>query len=276
VIYYLLRLLAAGGYLAAQLLRTRKIERAASAVSRWAAVIGPDVLALLTFLAGFVMLLGSAVPLAGDAGGREGLAGHGPGESCRGDFEVPEGDDVARMLPQLERIAAAWRARSAPRERGFCRACFNAPYVARLPAAVPYWEAMPMAFASLMTGAGREELGADLVRFLPDQGEEVLGEFLVRIGRWGAAQGYRWLDLGLGPGLGSSGGAHALVVGQLGALPYRYAEHFTDMTGLARFLDALHPQRQPRHLAVPPGFALPRVLHDIASMITTPAAKGRC
>lgn len=214
------------------------------------------------------------VPLTADTWGREGLAGHGPGESGGGDFEVLAGDDVVRMLPELERIATAWQARSGPRERGFCRAFFHAPYVARLPAAVLYRGARPVAFASLMTGAGREELGADLVRFVPGRGEEVLSELLVRIGRWGAAQGYRWLDLGLGPGLESPGVAHALVMSQLGALPYRYAEHFDDMRGLARFLDTFQPQRQTRCLAVPPGFALPRVLHDIAGMITAPAASG--
>jgi len=62
---------------------------------------------------------------------------------------------------------------------------------------------------------------------------------------------------------------------QLGALPYRYAEHFADVTALARFLDGLHPQRQTHYLAVPPGFALPRILHDMARMITTPAANER-
>jgi lysylphosphatidylglycerol synthetase-like protein (DUF2156 family) len=89
-------------------------------------------------------------------------------------------------------------------------------------------------------------------------------------------EGYRWLDLGLGPAVESPGVAYALVMGQLGALPYRYAEHFADMTGLARFLDALHPQRQTRCLAVPPGFTLPRVLRDMARIIATPAVSARC
>lgn len=193
-------------------------------------------------------------------------------EIDRGDeglgFEVVDAAGVAGLMPEFQRIAAAWRERRRATVPGFAHGAVMPGFTDRLPAAVVRRGGQVIAFASVWTGAGREELAADPVRFLPDAPDGILCSLLDRLMRWGKAEGYRWFDLGLAPARDAEARTIDPVRDVIGVLAFRYGEHFEDVVSLREFKERFHPDWEPRFLASPGGFALPGTLADIAALMT--------
>jgi phosphatidylglycerol lysyltransferase len=59
----------------------------------------------------------------------------------------------------------------------------------------------------------------------------------------------------------------ALVWGKLATFVFRHGEHFYNFQGLRAYKAKFRPHWEPRFLASPGGFALPRVLVDVTALI---------
>jgi phosphatidylglycerol lysyltransferase len=188
-------------------------------------------------------------------------------------LEVVAVGNVGRLLPELEPVVKAWEEAHGGADGGFARGSFRPVYLERVPLALVRRGGAPVAFAALWLGAGREELSADLVRHLPDAPAGILEFVLVRLMEWGSARGYRWFDLGLTPGAG--GLAPPLVGEILGQAGFRYGEHFPNLRQLREFKERFGPIWQSSRMAAPGGFALARILSDLAALATSDGRNGR-
>ena len=64
--------------------------------------------------------------------------------------------------------------------------------------------------------------------------------------------------------------AHALapVWNRIGNLLFRQGEHFYNFRGLRQYKDKFDPVWEPKYLASKAGFALPRILMNVTSLIS--------
>jgi phosphatidylglycerol lysyltransferase len=185
---------------------------------------------------------------------------------CR--FEVVPAAQVAPLLPELETLSAAWLREKNTREKGFSLGFFDPVYLKRLPLAVVRGEHGIVAFANLWLGGERDELSIDLMRHVANAPSVVMDYLLVELMLWGRAQGYQWFNLGVAPLSGLEGRAIAPLWSRLGTLVYRHGEHFYNFQGLRQYKEKFEPVWEPRYLACPGGLALPRVLADVAALIS--------
>ena len=125
-----------------------------------------------------------------------------------------------------------------------------------------------VAFANLWLSADKEELSPDLMRFLPDAPESVMEYLFLQLMLWGKQEGYHWFNLGMAPLSGLEDHALAPLWNRLGAFMFRHGEHFYNFQGLRRYKDKFDPEWEPRYLASPGGLALPRILTNIAALIS--------
>lgn len=183
-------------------------------------------------------------------------------------FEIVEAGDVPALLAELKEISDAWLRQKNSREKGFSLGFFQPDYLLRLSVACVRQEGRIVAFANLWRGAGREELSIDLMRFRPETFRGVMDFLLVNLVLWGKGQGYRRFNLGMAPLAGLEDRPHAPLWNRLGALIYRHGEHFYNFQGLREYKEKFHPVWEPRYLALPGGIALPRVLANIATLVS--------
>jgi phosphatidylglycerol lysyltransferase len=186
-------------------------------------------------------------------------------EGCT--FEVIAAEQVAAYLPELARISDDWLSTRSTREKGFSLGSFNRDYLARFPTALVRREGTLVAFANVWPGGDKDELSVDLMRYSAAAPAGVMDYLFVSMMLWGAAQGYRWFNLGMAPLAGLEARAIAPLWSRLGALVFRHGEHFYNFQGLRHYKDKFEPVWEPRYLACPGGLAFPRVLADIAALI---------
>ncbi len=187
-------------------------------------------------------------------------------EGCRFSIAAPE--EVSALLPALGRISEAWLTEKNTREKGFSLGAFNPGYLARFPVALVRHGDRIVAFANLWGSAGRQELSPDLMRYAPDAPHGVMEYLLVELMLWGKAEGYRWFNLGMAPLSGLENRALAPLWSRLGAMLYGHGEYFYNFQGLRQYKDKFDPVWEPRYLACPGGFALPRILTAVAALIS--------
>lgn len=85
---------------------------------------------------------------------------------------------------------------------------------------------------------------------------------------WGAAEGYRWFDLGMAPFSGMDVHRLAPAWQKMGAALFSYGEHFYNFQGLRDYKEKFSPVWEPRYLAAPPGLGVARVLADVTVLIS--------
>jgi phosphatidylglycerol lysyltransferase len=187
-------------------------------------------------------------------------------EGCR--FDVIPSEAVSPLLPELRQVSEAWLTMKNTREKGFSMGCFDEHYLRWFPVGVVRQNGRITAFANIWTGAAKEEISIDLMRYLPDAPRNVMEYLLVELMIWGKQQGYRWFSLGMAPFSGLDDHLSAPLWNKLGAFVFRHGEHFYNFQGLRRFKEKFNPVWEPRYLASPSSFALPRMLADIASLIS--------
>jgi phosphatidylglycerol lysyltransferase len=94
-------------------------------------------------------------------------------------------------------------------------------------------------------------------------------EFLfVELLLWAKANGYKRFSLGMAPLAGLETRALAPLWSKAGAFIYRHGEHFYNFKGLRLYKNKFDPVWEPRYLASPGGLVLPRVLANVASLIS--------
>jgi phosphatidylglycerol lysyltransferase len=183
-------------------------------------------------------------------------------------FSVVPAADVQPLLPGLRAISDAWLAAKNTREKRFSLGYFNEAYLVEFPCALIKKNGVIVAFSNIWTGAGREELSIDLMRQVPDPTPGIMEFLFVELMLWGKEQGYRWLNLGMAPLAGLEDRALAPIWNRLGAQIFRHGEHFYNFKGLRQFKEHFDPEWEPKYLVAPRGVLLPRILTNLASLIS--------
>ena len=125
-----------------------------------------------------------------------------------------------------------------------------------------------MAFSNIWQGAGREELSIDLMRQVPGTPSGIMEFLFVELMLWGKEQGYRRFNLGMVPLAGLEDRALAPLWIRLGAQIFRHGEHFYNFKGLRQFKEHFDPAWEPKYLVSPRSYLLPRILANLASLIS--------
>jgi len=187
-------------------------------------------------------------------------------EGCT--FAILEPEEAAPLLPELRDISDAWLADKGTREKGFSLGRFDPAYIRRFPIAVVRRGMRIVAFANVWRAGANAELSPDLMRYRPDAPEGVMEYLFIELMLWGAAQRYTWFNLGMAPLSGMEQRALAPLWNRFSALVFRHGEHFYNFQGLRQYKEKFDPEWSPRYLAAPGGLALPRVLADVATLIS--------
>ncbi len=183
-------------------------------------------------------------------------------------FEVLSAENVPPVLPQLKQISDAWLAEKKTGEKGFSLGFFSEDYLRRFPAGIVRKEGKIVTFANIWPGAEKEELSIDLMRYLPEAPHGVMDYLFIQLMLWGKQEGYHWFNLGMAPLSGLENRALAPLWSRVGAFIFRHGEDFYNFQGLREYKDKFDPEWQPKYLACPGGLALPRILANIASLIS--------
>ncbi len=183
-------------------------------------------------------------------------------------FDVVPPASVEPLLPDLRAISDTWLGQKQTREKGFSLGFFAPDYLVRLPLAVVRRDRAVIGFTNLLPGGEREELSCDLMRYLPGAHPSLMEFLFVKLFLWARAQGYQWFNLGMAPLSGLEGRTLAPLWHRLGALLFRHGEDFYNFQGLRRWKEKFAPVWEPRYLASPGGVVLPRVLANVAALIS--------
>ncbi|MBI3270183.1 MAG: bifunctional lysylphosphatidylglycerol flippase/synthetase MprF [Planctomycetes bacterium] len=188
-------------------------------------------------------------------------------------FEVVRPPESQALLPDLARISDEWLGEKKTREKSFSLGRFDAEYLKLCPIARIHKEGRTVAFANVWLGGGgacggKEELSIDLMRYGGAAPSGVMEYLIVQLLLWGKAEGYGCFTLGMAPLSGMEDRALAPLWHRLGARLFRHGEHFYNFQGLRRFKEKFGPEWEPKYLACPGGLALPRVLANVASLIS--------
>jgi phosphatidylglycerol lysyltransferase len=187
-------------------------------------------------------------------------------EGCA--FEIIPVEGVPAVLASLHSISDHWLAAKNVREKGFSLGRFEPDYLRNFPVAVVRVESRIVAFANVWASGDRRELSIDLMRHTEDAPHSIMEYLFLELMLWGKAEGYQRFSLGMVPLAGLERRRLAPLWSQAGAFLFRYGEHFYNFQGLLRFKAKFAPVWEPRYLAAPGGFALPRVLGDATLLIS--------
>ena len=187
-------------------------------------------------------------------------------ENCN--FSVVPTDQVPALLDELKRISDAWLAEKDTREKGFSLGFFEPDYMTKLPIAIVRQERNIIAFANIWPGAENEELSIDLMRHLPSAPNGIMDYLFVGLMLWGKQQGYNWFSLGMAPMSGLEDRELAPLWHKLGTFIFRHGEHFYNFQGLRQYKDKFDPVWESKYLACPRGLMLPRILANLATLIS--------
>ncbi len=113
-----------------------------------------------------------------------------------------------------------------------------------------------------------EEISGDLMRHDIEAPNGVMDYLFVELMLWGKSKGYRWFNLGMAPLSGLGGQGPPAFWNHLGTLVFRHGEHFYNFQGLREYKQKFNPVWEPKYLASPGGLAVPRILLNIASLIS--------
>ncbi|MEW6442543.1 MAG: bifunctional lysylphosphatidylglycerol flippase/synthetase MprF [bacterium] len=186
-------------------------------------------------------------------------------------FEVVPSENVPCLLPELRQVSDAWLASKNTQEKRFSLGFFGVEYLKQYPAAIVRLAGKIQAFANLWCGARKQELSPDLMRYLPASPPDIMEYLFIQLILWGKEQGYSWFNLGMAPLSGLDAGSRSALAplwNRLGAFLYSHGNHFYNFQGLRRYKEKFDPRWEPRYLAVPGGLLLPRILTNIASLIS--------
>lgn len=184
-------------------------------------------------------------------------------------FDVVAAKDVLPILPRLREISDAWLKEKNTREKRFSLGSFDPEYLKHYPFGIVRREDVILAFCNIWQGAEKEELSGDLMRRLPGSPPETMEYLFVRLMLWGKEQGYQWFNLGMAPLSGLERRALAPAWSRLGSLIYQHGEHFYNFQGLRHYKEKFEPQWEPEYIVCPSGVVLPRVLANVASLISS-------
>ncbi|MBI5375390.1 MAG: bifunctional lysylphosphatidylglycerol flippase/synthetase MprF [Candidatus Schekmanbacteria bacterium] len=183
-------------------------------------------------------------------------------------FEILGIENVIQIMPRFREISSSWLAEKNTREKRFSLGYFNESYIMEFPAVIVKKEEQVVAFANVFESAGKEELTIDLMRYDSNAPPGVMDYLFVSLMLWGKKEGYAWFNLGMAPLSGFNNRKLSPLWNRLGALIFVHGEHFYNFQGLRQYKEKFHPEWSPRYLASPGGLAFPRVLANIAALVS--------
>lgn len=183
-------------------------------------------------------------------------------------FDVITPNRVSTTLPELKEVSDAWMTIPGNHEKRFSLGYFKESYLRQFPVAVVRKEDKIMAFSNLWRGAGKTEIGSDLIRFRPATPPELTDYLLAQSVLWSKQQGYKWFNLGIAP-LSEMDEKKleprwAKFTDQL----YDYGEYLYNFEGLRHHKEKFNPHWVPLFLAAPGGLRLATVLSHLAEIIS--------
>lgn len=183
-------------------------------------------------------------------------------------FEIIPGpiDDV--LLSEIKSVSDAWLGEKSTAEKSFSLGSFKPEYIRRCSIAVLRKDSRIVAFTNLWRGGSGQELSVDLMRHLPDAPRGSMEFLFVQLMLWGREQGFQWFNLGMAPLSGVDDHPLAPLWNRLAAFAFRYGEDFYNFQGLRQYKEKFDPEWSPRYLASPGGLALPRILANLATLIS--------
>jgi phosphatidylglycerol lysyltransferase len=187
-------------------------------------------------------------------------------EGCA--FEILPPYSISDRLSELEDISNLWLSQKNTREKGFSLGSFSEEYLKQYPIAVVLMDQKLVAFANIWLGAAKEEMSVDLMRYHPEAPAGIMDYLLIALMLHAKQEGYRWFNLGMAPLSGIEDRALAPLWSRLGAFVFRHGEHFYNLQGLRQYKAKFDPVWRPKYLACPGGLTVPRVLANIATLIS--------
>jgi phosphatidylglycerol lysyltransferase len=175
--------------------------------------------------------------------------------------------DPTPHIEELRAISDSWLAEKKTREKGFSLGFFAEQYIRRCPVAVVRRDDQIVAFSNLWEGAA-EEVSVDLMRQIPGAPNGVMDYMFINLILWSQSRGKRWFNLGMAPLSGLEDRALGTLWNRVGSLAYRFGENFYNFQGLRQYKEKFDPTWEPMYLASPGGLALPRILTNLAALIS--------
>lgn len=183
-------------------------------------------------------------------------------------FEMIPPEDTHTFIPVLRQVSDEWLATKRTKEKGFSLGRFSETYLRTSPVALIRVGDAVVAFANVWLGADRSEISVDLMRYTAVAPPGVMEFLLVELMLWGKANGYERFNLGMAPLSGIENRSLAPLWNRVGALLFSRGEPFYNFQGLRQYKDKFDPVWEPRYLASPGGLVLPRILTNVASLIS--------
>ncbi len=185
-----------------------------------------------------------------------------------GRFEVLPATAVAALLPRLEDISNDWLAEKRTREKAFSLGRFDPEYLVQFPLAVVRQGDEVVAFANLWCSGESEEVSPDLMRYHREAPQNVMEYLFLQVMLWAQREGYRWCNLGMAPLSGLESHSLAPLWHRLGAFAFRYGEQLYNFQGVRQFKAKFDPVWRAKYLVSPGGIALPRILTNVAGLVS--------
>jgi phosphatidylglycerol lysyltransferase len=183
-------------------------------------------------------------------------------------FEVIPPEETHNFLPGLKEISDEWLAAKRTKEKGFSLGRFDERYLKSFPVALIRVGDAVVAFANVWIGADHAELSVDLMRYTSVAPPGVMEYLLIELMLWGRENGYQRFNLGMSPLSGIENRSLAPLWNRIGALLFSRGEPFYNFQGLRLYKEKFDPVWEPRYLASPGGLVLPRILTNVASLIS--------
>ena len=183
-------------------------------------------------------------------------------------FEMIAASETHRFLPDLRQISNEWLSSKHTKEKGFSLGRFDDRYIQSFPAAIIRVGDAVVAFANVWLGAEKSEISIDLMRYTAVAPPGVMEFLLIELMLWGSENGYQRFNLGVAPLSGIENRSLAPLWNRVGALLFSRGEPFYNFQGLRLYKEKFDPIWEPRYLASPGGLVLPRILTNVASLIS--------
>ncbi len=183
-------------------------------------------------------------------------------------FRVIPSEEVSGYLDDLRKLSDKWIEAKGAGELGFSQGVFNRDYLCNFPIAVVFKNDMPVAFSNIWKGADKYELSFDLLRNDPGVPDDIIDYLMVEMILWAKEEGYKWFSLGMAPLSGMKDHQHSERWSKVADWVYTYGENFYNFREVRIYREQFNPVWEPRYIAAPGGWALPRVLKDITNMIS--------
>jgi len=188
-------------------------------------------------------------------------------EECR--VDILENGEAEDIMSDLKSISDEWLKNKNTREKKFSLGCFDVNYLKKTKIAVVFKDKKPVAFANIWLSGDKDEISVDLMRYGSDAPGGVMEYLFVKLIMFGKDNGYNYFSLGMAPLSGIDIHSFSPFWNRIANIAYNHGERFYNFKGLRSYKEKFRPEWEPRYIAVPGIFSLPKALTNIAALISS-------